>query len=256
MGDEPAGDLPEEDKQSKGTVGRFRGAERRRLVLEKSRALVDAMADMREGEALEAAREILESGGDPLKVLALSREAMEVIGGRFEKGLYFLPELILAGEMLQDISAMVRERLGKGPDLERTGRVLIGTVKGDIHDIGKDIVVHMLDAAGFEVLDVGIDVPAEKFVEAIRAFRPQVVGLSGFLTLAFDSMKETVDAIRGADLRDRVKIMIGGGQMDDHVREYCGADAYGGDAMAGVSLARGWTGRERKGKTSRSRREV
>ncbi len=204
--------------------------------------LIDAMVNMREDEALSVAQQILKSGEDPLKVLESSREAMAIIGKRFEEGEYFLPELILAGEMLKTISTLAQEKLGKGVKISRSGKVLIGTVQGDIHDIGKDIVVFMLDSAGFEVLDLGIDVPHEKFVDAIKEFQPRVVGLSGFLTLAFDSMKSTVDAIREAGLRDQVKIMIGGGQMDDHVKEYCGADAYGADAVAAVSLSRQWIG--------------
>jgi methanogenic corrinoid protein MtbC1 len=206
--------------------------------------LIDAMANMREDEALRAAQQILQSGEDPLRVLEACREAMAIIGKRFEEGEYFLPELILAGEMLKTISTMAQENLGKDVEIGRSGKVLIGTVQGDIHDIGKDIVVFMLDSAGFEVLDLGIDVPHEKFVDAIKEFQPQVVGLSGFLTLAFDSMKATVEAIRDAGLGDQVKIMIGGGQMDDHVKEYCGADAYGADAVAAVSLSRQWIGGE------------
>jgi 5-methyltetrahydrofolate--homocysteine methyltransferase len=126
--------------------------------------------------------------------------------------------------------------------VERRGKVLIGTVEGDIHDIGKDIVVFMLDVNGFEVMDLGIDVPVQKFVDAVREFKPAVVGLSGFLTLAFDAMKATVEALSKAGLRDKVKIMIGGGQIDDQVRKYTEADAYGADAMAGVALAKGWIG--------------
>jgi methanogenic corrinoid protein MtbC1 len=204
--------------------------------------LIDAMANMREDEAVRVAQQILQSGENPLRVLEASREAMAIIGKRFEEGEYFLPELILAGEMLKTISTLAQEKLGKGVKISRSGKVLIGTVQGDIHDIGKDIVVFMLDSAGFEVLDLGIDVPHEKFVDAIKEFKPRVVGLSGFLTLAFDSMKSTVDAIEEAGLRGQVKIMIGGGQMDDHVKEYCGADAYGADAMAAVSLSRQWIG--------------
>jgi len=115
-------------------------------------------------------------------------------------------------------------------------------VKGDIHDIGKDLVVFMLDVSGFEVLDLGIDVPVEKFVDAIKESGSTIVGLSGFLTLAFDSMKNTVDAIKDAGLRDQVKIMIGGGQIDEEVKSFTGADAYGRDAVAAVKLAQGWIG--------------
>jgi len=202
--------------------------------------MIEAIANMREDEALKVAREILEGGQDPLRVLEASRVAMTIVGKRFEEGDYFLPELVMAGEMLKTISTLAQEKLGKSVEMSRSGKVLVGTVKGDIHDIGKDIVVFMLDSAGFEVLDLGIDVPQERFVEAIKEFQPRVVGLSGFLTLAFDSMKATVEAIEEAGLRDQAKIMIGGGQMDEHVKEYCGADAYGADAVAAVSLSKGW----------------
>ena len=120
--------------------------------------------------------------------------------------------------------------------------MLIGTVAGDLHDIGKNIVTFMLDVNNFDVKDIGIDVPKEEFLDAIREFRPQVVGLSGFLTLAFDSMKETVDAIEGAGLRDEVKIMIGGGQVDEMIRKHTGADAFGLNAMEAVEQCKEWTG--------------
>jgi 5-methyltetrahydrofolate--homocysteine methyltransferase len=147
---------------------------------------------------------------------------------------------MLAGEMLTQITDMVKPELAKMPEVKRLGKVVVGTVAGDIHDIGKNIVSFMLDVNGFEVLDLGVDVSPQKFVEAIGDFQPQVVGLSGFLTLAFDAMKETVEAIKSAGLRDGVKIMIGGGQVNEKIQEYAGADAYGKDAMAGVSLAKKW----------------
>jgi methanogenic corrinoid protein MtbC1 len=207
-----------------------------------SKELVNAIAEMREQEALELARKMVEGGSDPMEILNSAREAMGIVGGRYEKGTYFLPELILSGVMLNEIAEIVKPKLAKAAEVERHGKVLIGTVAGDIHDIGKDIVVFMLDVNGFEVLDLGIDVPAEKFVEAIKDFEPQVVGLSGFLTLAFDAMKDTVEAIKKAGLRDKVKIMIGGGQISEEIRTHTGADAYGKDAMAGVSLAKEWVG--------------
>ena len=206
-----------------------------------SKELVNAIADMREQEALELVKEMVEGGSDPMAILDAAREAMGIVGQRFEEETYFLPELILAGVMLSQITEIVKPQLTKAPEVEHEGKVLIGTVEGDIHDIGKDIVVFMLDVNGFDVLDLGVDVPAQKFVEAIKDFQPQVVGLSGFLTLAYDSMKDTVEAMKKAGVRDKVKIMIGGGQISDDIREYTGADAYGKDAMAGVSLARTWT---------------
>ena len=209
---------------------------------ENERKLVEAVSEMREEEAVAVARAMLDAGDDPLRVLELCREAMDVVGKRFEKGEYFLPELVLAGEMLENIGKMAKPLMqqGSGAAVKKLGRVLVGTVHGDLHDIGKNIVTFMLDINGYEVKDIGIDVPVATFVEEIRAFRPQVVGLSGFLTLAFDSMKETVQAIEAQGLRKDLKIMIGGGQVDEAVRNYTGADAYGGNAVAAVSLCRKW----------------
>jgi 5-methyltetrahydrofolate--homocysteine methyltransferase len=205
--------------------------------------LVEAIVDMREEDAVRTATEMLDQGINPLEVLDACHEAMATIGQHFEEGTYYLPELLLAGEMLRQISDKVKPHLQVQAGVQKKlGRVVIGTVKGDIHDIGKGIVTFMLDANGFEVRDLGVDVPPLKFVEAIRDFSPQVVGLSGFLTLAFGAMKETVEAIKAAGLRDGVKIMIGGGQVNDQVQEYTGADAYGRDAVAGVSLAKKWVG--------------
>jgi len=211
-------------------------------MTENEKQLVEAIAEMREEEAFALAKAMLDRGDNPLRVLELCREAMDIVGKRFEKQEYFLPELVLAGEMLENIGAiakpLIQETSGDAP--KKLGRVLIGTVHGDLHDIGKNIVTFMLDINGFEVRDIGIDVPVAKFVEEIRDFQPAVVGLSGFLTLAFDSMKDTVQAIEAAGLRNRMKIMIGGGQVDEAVRNYTGADAWGSNAVAAVTLCRQW----------------
>jgi len=207
-----------------------------------SEKLVNALVNMKEAEAVQLTKDLLESGEDPLKILGACQEAMDTVGKRFEKGEYFLPELIMAGEMLNQISDIIKPKL-KGEAAAKTlGKVIIGTVKGDIHDIGKDIVVFMLDVNGFEVVDLGIDVPVQKFVDTIKETGSKVLGLSGFLTLAYDSMKETVDAIKEAGLRDGIKIMIGGGQIDEKVKDFSGADAFGKDAMDAVKLAKGWIG--------------
>ena len=204
--------------------------------------LFDAMVHMRENEALEITKKFLKAGADAFRILDTCTEAMENIGKRFEEGKYFLPELMLAGEMLKQISELVKPHMEGERVTEKKGRVLVGTVEGDIHDIGKDMVVFLLEVNGYEVLDIGIDAPPEKFVTGIKEFQPEVVGLSGLLTLAYDSMKNTVDAIREAGLRDQVKIMLGGGQISENIREFSGADAVGKDAMAGVTLAKKWIG--------------
>lgn len=205
-------------------------------------ALVHALVEMQEAAAIEKAKQLLDEGTDPMEILKACSTAMEAVGTRFENGEYFLPHLMMAGEMLREISEMIKPMIEDVGRKDSKGKVLIGTVKGDIHDIGKNIVVFLLDANGYEVRDIGIDQPPEKFVEAIRDFEPQVVGMSGLLTLAFDSMKETVEAIEGAGLRDKVRIMIGGGQISEQVRDYTGADAFGEDALAGVRLVKKWIG--------------
>jgi methanogenic corrinoid protein MtbC1 len=209
-------------------------------MIDKETQLVELIADMEEEDALGLAKEMLDGGADPMRVLDLCRQAMDIVGKRFEEGEYFLPELILAGELLDQIGSMARPLIQQSPDspARKLGRVLIGTVHGDLHDIGKNIVTFMLDINGFEVKDIGIDVPVNKFVEEIKAFQPQIVCLSGFLTLAFDSMKETVEAIEAAGLRDLVKIQIGGGQIDETVRAYTGADAFGLNAVDAVTYSR------------------
>jgi methanogenic corrinoid protein MtbC1 len=212
---------------------------------DEERQLVEWMADMNEDDALALSkRMLLEEGKDPVRVLELCRQAMDIVGKRFEAGDYFLPELVLAGEMLENIGAIAKPLIKNKPGEEarKLGKVLIGTVHGDLHDIGKNIVSFMLDINGFEVKDIGIDVPIPNFLTAIDEFKPDVIGLSGFLTLAFDSMKETIDAINGAGRRDGVKIMIGGGQIDETVRAYTGADAFGINAVEAVNLCKNWMG--------------
>ena len=210
---------------------------------EEERQLVEWLADMNEDEALPLAkRMLLEDKVDPMHVLNLCRAAMDIVGKRFEDGEYFLPELVLAGEMLDTIGAIAKPLIKQagGGAATTHGKVLIGTVHGDLHDIGKNIVTFMLDINGFEVKDIGVDVPVQKFIDEIKAYQPDVVGLSGFLTLAFDSMKETIGAFESAGMRKGFKIMIGGGQIDEAVRSYTGADAFGVNAVEAVALCRDW----------------
>ena len=204
-----------------------------------SQELINAITEMREDDALKIASQMLDAGASPLEVLDACRNAMEIIGKRFETGDCFIPELMLAGEILSQISAIVKPRMSQSAESKKLGKVIVGTVQGDIHDIAKDIVVFMLDINGFEVTDLGVDVPPAKFVEAVKQAGAKIVGLSGFLTLAFDPMKDTVAALKAAGLND-VKVMIGGGQIDENIRQYTGADAYGKDAMAAVAIAKSW----------------
>jgi len=205
-----------------------------------SQELIDAITEMREEDALAITNQLLDEDVDPMDILESCREAMGVIGDRFESGDCFIPELILAGEMLTQISEILKPRMETESTQELLGKVVIGTVEGDIHDIAKDIVTFMLEINGFEVTDLGVDVAPDRFVEAVKVTKAGIVGLSGFLTLAYDPMKETVVALREFD--PEVKIMIGGGQVDEQIRQYTAADAYGRDAMAAVALAKEWVG--------------
>jgi 5-methyltetrahydrofolate--homocysteine methyltransferase len=204
-----------------------------------SQELIDAITEMREEDALKITNQMLDAGVPPLEVLEDCRQAMEVIGKRFEAGDCFIPELILAGEMLKQVSEVVKPRMQESAEAKKVGAVVIGTVEGDIHDIAKDIVAFMLDINGFKVTDLGVDVPPAKFVEAVQETGAKVAALSGFLTLAYDPMKATVEALKAAGLKD-VKVMIGGGQVDAQIKEYTGADAFGKDAMTAVNLAKQW----------------
>ncbi|MFX1358418.1 MAG: B12-binding domain-containing protein [Promethearchaeota archaeon] len=202
---------------------------------------IDEIVELNENSVIELLKGRLQNNDDPLEIMDDIKKAMKVIGDRFSKKEYFIPDLIMSGEILRQVF----EELG--PKLKETqsspkkkGKVLIGTVAGDIHDIGKDVVKFMLDANGFDVLDLGIDVPANKFISSLKEFKPKVLALSGFLTLAYDSMKEIIDRLKAAGLRDSVKIMIGGGTVDERIVEYVGADAYGQSAVDAVNLATKW----------------
>ena len=207
-----------------------------------SGGLKEAVIDLREADALRITQEELQGGTDPLVLVNACREAMDVIGRRFAEGQAFIPELIMAGEIMQGITAELKPYLKAEASGEKLGVVVMCTVEGDIHDIGKDIVVTMLDIAGFDVVDLGVNVPVAKVTQAVRDSKARVLGLSGLLTVAFDSMKATVAAIDEAGLRDDVKIMLGGAPITDAVVEFAGADAWGKDAVAAVELAKSWVG--------------
>jgi len=206
--------------------------------------LITAVSSLEEADALAIVRQRLENGDDPLAILDDAKTGLVVVGDRFQEGTYFIPELVYAGEILKVVVELVKPHIPAIPDSDKRGQVLIGSVQGDIHDIGKNIVVFLLDANGFEVHDLGVDVPPEVFVENIQKLHPEVVALSGFLTISYDSMKATVEAITAAGLREDVKIIIGGGTVDETVCIHTGADTYGRLAGDAVTFATQWTGGE------------
>ena len=206
-----------------------------------STPLTDAILAMDEVAALQLVKDRLDAGEAPEAVLEDAKGAMTILGDKFACEEVFIPELIMGGEIMKGIAAELKPRITADAAAEKRGTVVIGTVHGDIHDIGKDVVCMMLEVSGYEVHDLGIDVPVESFVAAIREHEPEVVGLSGLLTLAFDAMRGTIDGIAAAGLRDQVRIMIGGSPVDEQVCVYTGADGWGRDAAAALRMAAEWT---------------
>lgn len=202
---------------------------------------VNEIVELNEKKVQELLEKKIENNEDLISIMDDVKVAMKKIGEKFENKEYFIPDLIMSGEILRQIFDIIGPKIKESEiETKKRGKVLLGTVAGDIHDIGKDIVKFMLDANGFEVLDLGVDVSPEKFVDKIKDFKPDVLALSGFLTLAFDSMKNTIQKIKDAGLRDSIKIMIGGGTVDENIVDYVGADAFGGSAVDAVNLAIKW----------------
>jgi len=199
--------------------------------------LATALVELEEDRVTALVSEQLATGVPPLTILDQMRQGMNEIGERYAAGTYFLTELIMAAEIFSKVMKEIEPRL-TGEAGGRAGDVVFATVKGDVHDIGKNVVVAMLRGADFRVHDLGVDVPPERIIETLKQTDARLLGLSALLTTSFDSMKTTVEAIRQAGLRDQVKVMIGGGPVDESVRAYVGADAYGRDAQQAVNLAR------------------
>jgi methanogenic corrinoid protein MtbC1 len=187
--------------------------------------LAQALGDLQESEVLAGVEEQLSAGKDPMAILAEVQAGMEIVGKRFEEGEYYLSELLYAADIFKQVNAPLAERL-QGRKSETLATMVLGTVKNDIHEFGKDIVATILTSNGVEVIDLGINVDYAKFVAAIREHRPQFVGLSCMLTTVFSDMKATVEAIEQAGLRDSVQIYIGGGPVDEWLAKHVGADLY------------------------------
>lgn len=201
--------------------------------------LAEAMAKLDKNSVIKTVNQELKSGKDPLEIIEELRKGMEIVGEGFEKLERFLMDLIWAAEIFKDATALIMPKIKqKMKDVPTKGKVVIGTVKGDIHDIGKNLVMALLECAGFEVLDLGVDVPPEVFVEKIKEYKPQIVGLSGLLTASIDSMQETIQAIEKEGLRKELKIMVGGGVVGDQwTKGKVKADVTVTSAVEGVTLA-------------------
>jgi 5-methyltetrahydrofolate--homocysteine methyltransferase len=203
-----------------------------------SQKLFDAIVDGKAQLAQSLVGEELKAGADPVALISQTMiPAMDEVGRLFQEEEFFVPELMLAGRAMKAAMEPLRPLLAAA-GAKPVGLVIAGTVKGDLHDIGKNLVISMLEGAGFRVLDLGTDVTPDKFVEAIREHDPQIVCLSALLTVTMTAMKTTIDAIKDAGLRERVKILVGGAPLSEKYAKDIGADGYGVTATDAVALAR------------------
>lgn len=189
--------------------------------------------------AVEMAKKALAAGIDPLRLIHdYLAPAMDEVGRRYEQGEYFLPELVLASDAMQSVMSLIRPSLASAGQVRARIPVVIGTVRGDMHDIGKNLVAAMLEGAGFEVHDLGVDVQPEQFVEAAKATDARIVAMSALLTTTMGAMRDTIEALRAAGLRERVRVLVGGAPVTQRFADEIGADGYSENAPGAVKVAR------------------
>ncbi|NTW71714.1 MAG: cobalamin-binding protein, partial [Eubacteriaceae bacterium] len=192
------------------------------------KSLTQAVGELEEDQVLDMLNAFVASKPsetDARKVVAACQKGMAIVGDLFESGKYFVGDLIFAGELLTEAIDILKPVIGSGSN-KKVGSIVIGTVHGDLHDIGKNIFKGMIEAAGFQVYDLGIDQPVQAFIDKVKEVKPNIVGMSGVLTLALDAMKDTVEGLKEAGLRDSVKVIIGGNPVTKEACAYIGADAF------------------------------
>ena len=203
--------------------------------------LTEEFVKLKENEVADLIKKAIDGGTDAMSILNQCREAMDIIGERYKAGDYFLSELIVSGEMFKDSMKLLDPLLAAKTDAAvQPTKVVLATVKGDIHNIGKDIVAVLIKAAGFELYDLGIDVPPKVIVDKLLETNAPILGMSGLLTPSFESMKQTVESIVEAGIRDRVKIIIGGGIVTEIILRHTGADAFTDDGIEGLEIIKGF----------------
>ena len=200
--------------------------------------LINLLADLEEDAVLELVQQRVAAGDDPLQIIEDCNEGMRLVGQRYERGEFYVSGLIMSGEIFREVVEYVQPMLEQRTNGQSSGRVLVGTVSGDIHDIGKNMVGMLLACHGFTVIDLGVDVPPTEFAAKAIEVKPDIVGLSGLITSSFESMKATVSVLRTEAQRNRLRfpIVIGGGMIDEQVCNFVGADYWVSDAMSGVRL--------------------
>ncbi len=203
-------------------------------------AIRDNIVNLDFDKSKENTLKAMEMGVDPQQVILKSiAQGMEIVGKKFEASEYFLSELIVAGEIGKEVTKLLEPKL-KGVKIKKIGKVVIGTVRGDLHDIGKNIVSMMLEASEFSVIDLGADVSAEAFVDAVKKDKPNIVAMSALLTVTMVEMENVVDELKKAGLRKKVKVIIGGAAVTEEFAKSIGADSYGSNAVEGVRFCKQW----------------
>jgi 5-methyltetrahydrofolate--homocysteine methyltransferase len=204
----------------------------------KYKVIYDSILEGQQNDTISGVQAAIDAGLPPGDILNKGMvDAMAEVGRLFEEGEYFVPEMLIAARAMQSGLALLKPHLIEA-DIESAGKVAIGTVKGDLHDIGKNLVGMMLEGAGFEVLDLGTDVTPEKFVETVKDGGVDIIALSALLTTTMPSMKATIDVLKAEGIRDQVKVMIGGAPVTDAYAKQIGADGYSPDASRAVNLAK------------------
>ncbi|MHA1135457.1 MAG: cobalamin-dependent protein [Candidatus Thorarchaeota archaeon] len=200
--------------------------------------LITAMADIDDEKVLDLIEKYLSEGKEPFLILGDLKQGMDIVGQRFSEGEYFLVELVMSADVFKRAMEILEPKLLSTQKGGESGKIVIGTVEGDVHYIGKNLVVAFLLSNGFEVFDLGEDVPAEMFIEKLKETGAKVLALSGLITITHDVMKKTIEALVEAGIRDDVKVLIGGGDIDQSIVDYTGADAFGKDAMSSIEIAK------------------
>ncbi|SHE89855.1 cobalamin B12-binding domain-containing protein [Alkalibacter saccharofermentans] len=209
-------------------------------------ALIKAITDLNEDKVKKMVKEELKKGVTPEEILAVFQRGMDNVGNLYEESEYFIADLIMAGIIFREILDLEEMKFDKSIIQKNSiGDIVLGTVKGDLHDIGKDIFADIATSAGFVIHDLGVDVDPVNFVQKIRETNAKIVGMSGVLSLAISSMKETVDAIEKAGLRNNVKIIAGGNLLNEDAYQYIGADAFANNATEGLKMCKKWMNKDR-----------
>ena len=209
-------------------------------MLSVNRELVEAVSEIDELHAYKLVEKMVRQGRDPREIVNDLNYALQCVANRYEKGEYYIADLIMAGELVTNLFKTSGMEQHEATQRVPTGKIMVGTVYDDIHDVGKNIFVSMLRSEGFNVIDLGTDVPTETFIEMIREEKPSILGISGILTSVIENIKEVIEAITAEGLRDNLKIILGGALAGKGYADYVGADGFSSDAIEGVEICREW----------------